>query len=247
MPRHPPSFARHARRSIPASGDDSPQALPEQRHGAQVGRLPTPSQLAALGAVLCLHRPHSGGELAGWAQAAHAEVRTALDSDGVREELVFTDRDGRCCWRLCVLPDSDFLAWEQLCATLPSHEARCQVAHVATAGIGERLWTRLADRLRGERWQSCVLRLHALRCTRGVVPGGEPMLAASLAPLSALGAAVAQRIARDEGADADGLRDDCCCQQAARDAAARQASSLALDRREEVDLLPLVRLRGRDT
>lgn len=218
----------------------SPLSSPNRK---QARRLPTPSQLAALGAVLCLHRPQSGGELAGWAQAVHAEVRSALDSDGVREELVFSDRDGRCCWRLCLLPDSDFLAWERLCAALTPCDARSDLAPAATAGIGERLWTRLADRLRGERWQTCVVRLHSLRCSPGFGLVEQPVLAASLAMLSSLGQSVAQRIARDEGADADGLRDDCCCHQAARAAAAlHTARDHASNARDDGDVFPLIRL-----
>jgi len=195
--------------------------------------LPQPRQLAALGTVLCLHRPQAGGELAGWAQALCAEARSSLDSDGLREHLLFYDRDGRCCWRLSLLPDSDFLAWEQLAATLP---LQADVTH--GAGIGERLWSRLAGRMRGERWQASVLRLHALRCSPGFGFSEQPVLAASLAPLSTLGAAAARRIARDEGAEGESFVEECCCRQAAL--AAAQAA-LANTRQSE-EVFPLVRL-----
>ncbi|MGH8033365.1 MAG: Hemin transport protein [Luteimonas sp.] len=195
--------------------------------------LPSPSQLAALGAVLCLYRAQSGGELTGWAQATRAESHSVLDSDGLREHLVFRDRDGRCCWRLSLLPDSDFLAWERLTATLPT-----QADAVRAAGIGERLWWRLADRLRGDRWQACVLRLHALRCSPGFGLREQPVLAASLAAPSPLGAATARRLARDEGADSEALTDDCCCRQAAL--AAAQVASTPAWHGDEV--FPLIRL-----
>lgn len=155
--------------------------------------LPQPRQLAALGAVLCLSRSRSGNVLAGWAQAARAEVSCTCDSDGLREALSFLDREGRCCWRLYLLPDSDFLAWEQLSARLPQRPP-CH-----PAGIAERLRQRLANRLQSGHWQASVLRLHALAGTWGTA------LATSLVPLSELGLAIARRIARDEGAIDDHL------------------------------------------
>ncbi len=166
---------------------------------------PQPRQLAALGTVLCLYRPQHGSELSGWAQAVRVEVRIGVESDGLRESLMFFDREGRCCWQLWLLPDSDFLAWDRLAASLPSHDAGA-----AQAGIGERLWQRLARRLTGEHWRACALRLHALPQALSA-----PLLAASQAPLSPLGAATARDIARAEGAEMEHLSDDCCCAQAA--------------------------------
>ena len=71
--------------------------------------LPHPHELAALGAVLCLYRIQAGSELDGWSQAARVSSDSALDSDGLCESLQFFDRDGLCCWRLYLLPDTDFL------------------------------------------------------------------------------------------------------------------------------------------
>ncbi|WP_243708029.1 Hemin transport protein [Luteimonas arsenica] len=176
--------------------------------------LPLPSELSALGAVLCLYRAQQGGELAGWSQAVHACACSGLDSDGLREQILFFDREGRCCWRVCLLPDSDFLAWEEMAARLPAATSAPR-----PGGIGERLWRGLAGRLQGERWQGSILRLHALA---GDAPSGQAgqggALAASLASLSPLGAATARRIAREEAVDADGIAavDDCCCERAAR-------------------------------
>ena len=169
--------------------------------------LPHPQQLAALGAVLCMYRAQGGGELAGWSQAVRATSDSALDSEGLRESRRFFDRDGRCCWQLFLLPDTDFLAWEQTSALLS--DAR---AAVAAPGIAERLWQRLANRLGHAGWQANVLRFHALAAGPGFA--GMSLLAASLPRLSNCGADVARRIVRNAGIECDDLLDDCCCRQA---------------------------------
>ena len=180
-------------------------------------RLPTPRQLAQLGVVLCLYREQPGGELAGWSQAVRAEAEAALDSDGMQESLLFYDRDDRCCWRLSLLPDSDFLSWERLAACLP---ACAQPA--SQAGIGERLLRRLAGTIGGG-WTGSILRLHDLRSGPGFGLAPASVLAASLASVSPLGATVARRIAQRQGADAGALADECCCERAARVAAQANA------------------------
>lgn len=162
--------------------------------------MPSADALAALGTVLCLYRSRYGGELGGWAQAASAEVRCGIDSDGWHECVQFRDPDGICCWRLYLLPESDFLAWEQIQSRLPAVEAsRSPIQPVAS-----RLWHRLSARVDGERWQPSVVRLHALRHPR-------LSLAASLAPVSPLGAEMVRRVARIEGLDAVIGVDDGCC------------------------------------
>lgn len=158
--------------------------------------LPQPRQLAALGAVLCLYRVQQGAALAGWMRAVRAESSAGLDSDGLRESLWFHDSDGRNCWRLYLLPDSDFLAWQQLSQTLPM-----RVEQDSGSGLCQRLWRRVADHLRGDSWCACVLRLHALHVMAGVGTASQPLLAASLVPLSELGTAAVGRIARAEGVD----------------------------------------------
>lgn len=167
-----------------------------------VSVLPHPQQLAALGAVLCLYRAQAGGELDGWAQAAKVRCESVLDSDGLCESIQFFDREGRCCWRLYLLPDTDFLAWELLAAGLPE---RCGTE--PELGIAERLWRRLARRLGGPAWRASVLRFHAL--PGGPRSSGTPLLAASLPRLSACGMEVAGRIARREGIDRDAQFDGC--------------------------------------
>jgi hypothetical protein len=200
------------------------------RSHAAASSLPRAQQLAALGTVLCLYRSEQGGELSGWAHAVRVESRTGVDSDGLRESLVFFDAEGRCCWRLYLLPDSDFLAWDRLLASLP-----CRDEVEATIGVGERLWRRLAGRLRGGQWQVCILKLHAVAATVA-----QPVLAASLAPVSPLGAATAQRIAQAEGADGHIRVDDCCCARSATQAAAQFEA-------EAGHGLPLVRFTSRKT
>jgi hypothetical protein len=156
--------------------------------------LPQPRQLAALGTVLCLYRLQHGSELSGWAHAAYAEAAVGVDSDGLRESVRFFDSEGRCCWHLHLLPDSDFLGWDRMMASLPCS----QEALGCERGVAERLWRRLAGRVRGEQWRACTVRLYAL-----TQAGATPVLAASLAGVSPLGAAVARRIVDAEGVEAD--------------------------------------------
>ena len=160
--------------------------------------LPRAQQLAALGTVLCLYHPRRGSELSGWTQAVRAESRAGMDSDGLRESVAFFDSESRCCWRLYLLPDSDFLAWDRLFESLPGND------DIGTARrLDERLWRRLAVRLRGGQCHSCILRLHALPS-----PMMAPVLAASLAIPSPFGIATARRIAQAEGAEENFLRDN---------------------------------------
>ena len=195
-------------------------------------RLPTPSQLASLGTVLCLYR--AGGERGGWSRAVRAEAGAALHSEGPDECIAFRDFAGECCWKLYLLPDSDFLAWERVSATLP-----LQGPDPDATGVGERLMRSLSARLRTGQWQGSVLRLHALNVAPGM--STRDVLAASLVPVSPLSAAAARRIARNEGADATALADDCCCLRAARSAAAANPTHQA------DEAYPLIRLHANAT
>ncbi|WP_162348833.1 Hemin transport protein [Pseudoxanthomonas gei] len=161
--------------------------------------LPRVQQLAALGTVLCLYHPRQGSELSGWVQAVRAESRAGMDSEDLRESVAFFDSESRCCWRLYLLPDSDFLAWDHLLESLPGSD------DMGTArSVDERLWRRLTLRLLGGQCHACILRLHALPS-----PMMAPVLAASLATLSPFGIATARRIAQAEGAEENFLRDNC--------------------------------------
>lgn len=142
--------------------------------------MPHPGQLAALGIVLCLHRPALGAELEGWRRARTLAASQSLDSDGLHERLAFFDAQGECCWQLCLLPDSDFLAWDRLVAGLPP------VTEAAAHGLAERLWRRLAHRLRGDAWLGTLLRL------RAAGPLGMTLAAQQATP-SPLGLQVARR------------------------------------------------------
>lgn len=197
-----------------------------------------PWELAALGTVLCLYQGRSGGELAGWSRAMQAEASSVLDSDGMRECLLFRDAAGDCCWKLYLLPDSDFLAWERLSSGLPMRMRE----DAGASGIAERMLQRLVGRVRDGEWQASVVRLHALPVAHG--KAGECVLAATLASVSPLGAAAARGIARSQHADAEALRDECCCARAAREAMRLAA---AYDH-ESAHPYPLVRLPrpGRD-
>ncbi len=184
-------------------------------HGG--GALPTPAQLALLGTVLCLHRPGVVNELDGWSRARRVEAHRAINGDGMQESLWFFDAGDDCCWQLHLLPDSDFLAWEQLASTVPG------VCHAqASDGIGDRLWRALAQRLRGGAWQASALRFHAL--TPAVTKDADAgLLVASLSTLSPTGAEGAGRITRAHGIVPAAVTDDCCCRRAA--AASRAAST----------------------
>ncbi|MEL4891440.1 Hemin transport protein [Xanthomonas protegens] len=164
--------------------------------------LPRPAQLAALGTVLCLYRARTGAELIGWRHACSVAAHLDVDSDGVLESVRFYDRQQQCCWRLYLLPDSDFVAWDMLLSALPAAQ------DAADGGVAERLWRRVAGRLRGDGWHARALRLHA----------ADGVLAASVAGVSPLGASIARRIARLEAAEGDVLVDDCCCARAGRPA-----------------------------
>ena len=136
--------------------------------------------LGALGPLLCLHAPSDAHALTGWRLARQVRAQVRLDSDGPHEALHFFDADGRDCWRLYLLPDSDFHAWERLLATLP--------VHVDGPPAGRSFW-------RGKRsalphWQACALRLHAVS-----EPAGGLQLAAADVLLSPLGRSCVRRLA----------------------------------------------------
>lgn len=151
--------------------------------------MPHPGQLAALGIVLCLYRPALGGELEGWRRACSLAAGQQLDSEGLQERLDFFDAQGECCWQLCLLPDSDFLAWDRLVAGLPP------ATDMMAGGLAERLWRRLAQRLRGDGWQGTLLRL------RAAGPLGMTLAAQAATP-SPLGRQVARRLCRSLAVDA---------------------------------------------
>lgn len=168
--------------------------------------LPGPDQLAALGAVLCLYRGPAGSELTGWSQARAVRCESRLDSDGLCEALCFIDQEGRPCWKLYLLPDTDFLAWDWLGVGM---SAEC----CEEAGIAERLWRRLSRHLLGPQWRANVLRFHVMHEVRGDAVVSR--LLASQPPLSACGEDSARRIVRSEGLECEALFDACRCRDGA--------------------------------
>lgn len=154
--------------------------------------LPVPAQLAALGCVLCLYPRTAGGPLQGWQQACQVRQHCALDSDGLDEALLFFDAHDHCCWRLQLLPDADFVAWDRLCSGLAACPQRD-----ALPGACERWRRRMCARLLGQRWMGNLLRFHAI----ADADSGRPALAASLGSASPLGMQLATRVMRAHGID----------------------------------------------
>ncbi|MDR1076523.1 MAG: Hemin transport protein [Xanthomonadaceae bacterium] len=159
--------------------------------------LPHPRQLSELGAVLCCYRRRWGNELAGWDRAVRAQVR-ADDEQGTPECLLFFDQSGHCCWRLYLLPDTDFLAWDALVSGLPTVSSR------PAKGLG-RWWRKICDAWHDGRWDNCIVRLHDHSGSNGGC-----MLAASLGRISVLGMKTARRILRMErlGTRSAGMAED---------------------------------------
>lgn len=170
-------------------------ANPPERAG-----LPAPERLAAVATVLCVYPRRHRDALDGWLQAASVERMTRLDGESSCEALVFRNAAGRVCWRLYLLPDSDFLSWDDAAAKLPVYRGAD-----ARGGAWAALRRRWLRRLRG-RWQAEVLRLHVLRDD-----AGHCILVADTAELSPLGQAHARRIAAGEGARLQTQAHVCCC------------------------------------
>ena len=177
-------FLRHRGDSRPPVGPVSTEAPPAAQspvQGAaavllQAIALPANCALMALvkrwhglGAVLWLWRAPQGcaadlSAVAGW-NCVHR-----IEPDGICEALRFYREDGREQARLYLLPDSDYLAWEQLLHCVPCSTPEPQ------RGLHQRLreaaWTRA-----GYAWQGAVVRFCA------GVETGRPWLLAETAPL----------------------------------------------------------------
>lgn len=169
--------------SIPAETPSAGQ-LPVQAAGAvllQAIALPPDGGLKVLaarwyglGPVLWLWRAPPGcaadlSAVAGW-NCVHR-----IEPDGICEALRFYREDGREQARLYLLPDSDYLAWEQLLHGVPCSTPEPQ------RGLHQRLreaaWTRA-----GHAWQGAVVRF----CSG--IESGRSWLLAEIAPqISATG------------------------------------------------------------
>lgn len=173
--------------------------------------MPAPERLAAVATVLCLYPRRHRDALAGWLASASAQRCIGEDAGAGREAMVFRDARGRACWRLYLLPDSDFLAWDLAVAGLPA----------AALGRGE---GRLARALRG--WFGGGWSAQTLRLQLASDEAGRRILVADGAEPSALGLEHARRIADAEGATLRTESDTCCCM--ARRAASEAMNSQAL-------------------
>lgn len=136
--------------------------------GAAVLRLAEwESGLIALGPLVCLHRREDFERLRedalpllAWSRA---QPLSEIDSDGPREALRFVDVNGAAALQLCLLPDSDFLAWERLVQRLPMQAAAatplCRPSWLARlrwrARVGR--FVRWSGRLRFEPWGAMSL------------------------------------------------------------------------------------------
>lgn len=132
--------------------------------------------LTDLGPILCLHRTAEAHALVGLKQAATVRVQICIDSDGICESLNFRDPDGALCWRLCLLPDSHYWAWDRILN-------RVDLEPLTSAAPG------LPGQDRAF-WLCCPLRLHACATVSG------PTLAAAPVCLSTAGACELKRLAR---------------------------------------------------
>ena len=120
------------------------------------------SQLVALGPVVCLHRREDFARLREDALPLLARSRalaiSEIDSEGPREALRLYDLDGQPALQLCLLPDSDFFAWERLTQSLPARAGAtgplCKPSWMARllwrARVGR--FVRWNGRLRFEPW-----------------------------------------------------------------------------------------------
>lgn len=122
--------------------------------------------------------------------ALHA--RAAIGSHGPREWLELIDARGTCSARLCLLPDTDYLAWDAMLAECAIARARVPVP-VPEPWRAHAAFMRCALRRKGIAWHAQVVRFPLLQlpCLR-VLGLRAPV------ELSVLGGQVAATIARDE-------------------------------------------------
>ncbi len=167
--------------------------------GTDAGALPAPERLAAVATVLCLYPRRHRDALTGWLTSASAQRCVAEAAQAEPESILFRDAQGRACWRLYLLPDSDFLAWDLAIGGLPQH--RDEPAGGRLIRACRALWHRL-----GGGWNAQVLRLQLAQDD-----AGRRILVADSATPSTLGLQRARRIAATEGALLRSEPDTCCC------------------------------------
>lgn len=123
---------------------------------SEIRTLPQVGELARLRTALCVWRNDLGGELDGWGCARSGCAGALVHSDGVLEWFVFRDANGRICWLLYRLPQSDAHAWDRLSRRLAGDREDLRASRERCP-----LWQKLYRHVTGERWSSSVLDLHA--------------------------------------------------------------------------------------
>jgi hypothetical protein len=122
-----------------------------------------------------------------------ATAHTQVTAQGPREWLGFRDADHEVQAKLYLLPDTDYLAWDQMidaCALAPSTPAQPAGWHAHTAFLRHAL-----SRI-GTRWQARLLTFEHRALPWLRMLGAKPPLRISL-----LGLELARTIARCEGAE----------------------------------------------
>ena len=173
------------RGGISAVADD-----PVQPAAFQALRLPAHAvlgelarQWVGLGPVLWLWRANGSGApcfdaIVGW------RGLNRIGPDGVCEALRLYSADGCERARLCLLPDSDYLVWENVLAGVPC--TACDDHRGGHQGLREAAWSRL-----GPRWHASLVRFrHAHACDNG----DEWLLAVPVRDVSAPGLRRAEEI-----------------------------------------------------
>lgn len=152
-----------------------------------------PELLAALGPLLCLYRADDPHALCGWSGAKSVQACIKINSDGPRETLAFFDEARRACWQLYLLPDSDYLSWDQVLACVD-----CRLDTTQSS------WLKKIDAMPVSRvvgnpiWRACALRFYAVPDTNN-----DCCLALAEVSLSSAGRKAAEAIAKSEGAGSD--------------------------------------------
>ena len=161
-------------------------ALPPSRPLAALTR-----RWPALGPVLWLWRA-PGGCAADLSQVAGWNCVHRIEPDGICEALRFFRDDGREQARLYLLPDSDYLAWEQLLQCVPCGTP--EPAHSMHQRLRAAAWSRV-----GHAWQGAIVRF-----CQGAEAARPWLLAEVAPPVSVTG----RRRAADICAGLDALLSD---------------------------------------
>lgn len=152
-------------------------------------RRPPPSRaLVGPRGIVLLEHP----SLAALAHCGAIAAHTAVTPHGPREWLSFRDAKGEVRAKLFLLPDTDYLAWDEMAAA-----ARlAPVREDASAWHAHTAFLRGALARFGTAWRARVLRFEAGRLPWLRTLGAQPPLRLSL-----IGLELARAIARGEGAE----------------------------------------------